>query len=230
MKRLKVTDGKFLNDDETVNPYACKELLKLIHVTTLCNETEVCIQNGEYTLKGSPTESAFITMAMNSGIDIVALREKFPLLRINHRAEKRNFMATVHQSHKNRKFAALKGSPIEFQAMCTWQIRDGKNVPITDEDRVIITTENERMAGDALRVLGVAYQHTEDDQEEPYLQNGFTWLGLIGMADPVRRGVKELINDLHVAGIDTVMITGDQTPTAYAIDRKSTRLNSSHSQ
>ena len=81
MKRLKVTDGKFLNDDESVNPYACKELLKLIHVTTLCNETEVCIQNGEYTLKGSPTESAFITMAMNSGIDIVALREKFPLLK-----------------------------------------------------------------------------------------------------------------------------------------------------
>ena len=220
MKRLKVTDGKFLNDDEPVNPYACKELLKLIHVTTLCNETEVCIQNGEYTLKGSPTESAFITMAMNSGIDIVALREKFPLLRINHRAEKRNFMATVHKSHKNRKFAALKGSPIEVQAMCTWQIRDGKNVPITEEDRVIITTENERMAGDALRVLGVAYQHTEDDQEEPDLQNGFTWLGLIGMADPVRRGVKELINELHVAGIDTVMITGDQTPTAYAIGKE----------
>ena len=220
MKRLKVTDGKFLNDDEPVNPYACKELLKLIHVTILCNETEVCIQNGEYTLKGSPTESAFITMAMNSGIDIVALREKFPLLRINHRAEKRNFMATVHQSHKNRKFAALKGSPIEVQSMCKWQIRNGKNVPITDEDRVIITTENERMAGDALRVLGVAYQHTEDDQEEPDLQNGFTWLGLIGMADPVRRGVKELINELHVAGIDTVMITGDQTPTAYAIGKE----------
>ncbi len=219
-KRLKVTDGKFLNGDESVNPYACKELLKLIQVTTLCNETEVCMQNGEYTLKGSPTESAFITMAMNSGIDIVALREKFPLLRINHRAEKRNFMATVHQSHKNRKFAALKGSPIEVQSMCTWQIRNGKNVPITDEDRVIIMTENERMAGDALRVLGVAYQHTEDDQEEPDLQNGFTWLGLIGMADPVRKGVKELINELHVAGIDTVMITGDQTPTAYAIGKE----------
>ncbi|MEP9410859.1 MAG: cation-transporting P-type ATPase [Candidatus Brocadia sp.] len=219
-KRLKVNDGKFLNGDKSVNPYTCKELLKLIHVTTLCNETEVSIQKDGYALKGSPTESAFITMAISSGIDVIAIKERYPLLRIKHRAERRNFMITVHQSVQHRKFIALKGNPSEVQAMCSWQIRDGKKIPITDEDRVMIEKENERMAGDALRVLGVAYQHTENDQEEPDLQNGFTWLGLIGMADPVRRGVKELINEFHGAGIDTVMITGDQTSTAYAIGKE----------
>ncbi|MCF6158998.1 MAG: cation-transporting P-type ATPase [wastewater metagenome] len=220
MKRLQVCDGKYLKEGEPINPHACKELLKLIHVTTLCNETEVSIQRDGYALKGSPTESAFITMAISSGIEVVALRERYPLLRIKHRAERHNFMITVHQSVQHRKFIALKGNPSEVQAMCSWQIRDGEKIPITDEDRVILEKENERMAGDALRVLGVAYQHTENDQEEPDLQNGFTWLGLIGMADPVRRGVKELINEFHGAGIDTVMITGDQTPTAYAIGRE----------
>ena len=217
-KSVCVDNGKFLHHNEPANPFTCDEFLKLIQATTLCNETEVCNQNGEYVLKGSPTESAFITMAIHAGIDIIALREKFPLLKIYHRSERRNFMVTVHQSHKNRKFVALKGSPMEVQAMCARQIRHGKNLPITDEDRVTIAAENERMAGNALRVLGVAYQHTEDG-EEPDLQNDFIWLGLIGMTDPVRKGVKELIGEFHVAGIETTMITGDQMPTAYAIGK-----------
>jgi Ca2+-transporting ATPase len=45
------------------------------------------------------------------------------------------------------------------------------------------------------------------------------WLGLIGMADPVRPGVQEVIGDFHQAGIETVMITGDQSATAYAIGK-----------
>ena len=50
--------------------------------------------------------------------------------------------------------------------------------------------------------------------------SGFVWLGLIGMADPVRPGVSELIRDFHRAGIDTVMITGDQSLTAFAIGKE----------
>jgi Ca2+-transporting ATPase len=46
------------------------------------------------------------------------------------------------------------------------------------------------------------------------------WLGLSGMMDPVRNGVKDLIGMYHVAGIDTVMITGDQGPTAYSIGKE----------
>ncbi len=219
-KRLKVSDGKFLQEDEAVNPHVCKELLKLIHATTLCNETEVTMQKDGYVLKGSPTESAFITMAIGSGIDVIALRERYPLLRIMHRAERRNFMITVHLSVQQRKFIAMKGNPFEVLSMCSWQIRNGERISLTDEDRVMFGKENERMAGDALRVLGVAYQHTENDQKEPDLHNGFIWLGLIGMADPVRSGVKNLIREFHGAGIDTVMITGDQTPTAYAIGKE----------
>jgi Ca2+-transporting ATPase len=45
------------------------------------------------------------------------------------------------------------------------------------------------------------------------------WLGLIGMVDPPRQGVEHVIADFHQAGIDTVMITGDQSPTAYAIGK-----------
>src|SRR5262249_2615944 len=55
---------------------------------------------------------------------------------------------------------------------------------------------------------------------ESDLHNGLTWLGLVGMADPIRTGLKEVITSFHGAGIDTVMITGDQSPTAYAIGKE----------
>src|SRR5262249_56388287 len=50
--------------------------------------------------------------------------------------------------------------------------------------------------------------------------DGLTWVGLIGMADPIRRGVKDAIGSFHQAGIDTMMITGDQSATAYAIGKE----------
>jgi Ca2+-transporting ATPase len=85
------------------------------------------------------------------------------------------------------------------------------------------------MAGNALRVLGVAYCTIELAAEDlsPVQDiavceehGGLIWLGLVGMADPVRSGVKTLIGNFHGAGIDTVMITGDQSPTAYAIGKE----------
>ncbi|MCI0530039.1 MAG: cation-translocating P-type ATPase, partial [Nitrospira sp.] len=90
----------------------------------------------------------------------------------------------------------------------------------TEEDRFNIETENEHMAGDALRVLAGACTYMDSGEEDFSIQNDLIWLGLIGMADPIRSGVKEVIGVFHQAGIDTVMITGDQSPTAYAIGKE----------
>ena len=76
------------------------------------------------------------------------------------------------------------------------------------------------MAGQALRVLGIAYKHCRENETEHQTQNNLIWLGLLGMADPIRPGVKEVIANFHQAGIKTLMITGDQSPTAYAIGKE----------
>lgn len=233
MKRIKVTDGKFMVNREAVNPYSSDEFLRLLHISVLCNESEIsvrehavgpsagssCYENGEekYVLSGTPTENALIHVAICAGVDIMQLRKKYPLLNINYRSENRNYMATRHDFGEEGKIVALKGSPTEVLAMCNWYIRDGEKIGISDDDRLAIETENERMAGEALRVLGIAYCHVENGNCESDVSSGFIWLGLVGMADPTRKGVKELIGVFHSAGIETVMITGDQTPTAYAI-------------
>jgi Ca2+-transporting ATPase len=86
-----------------------------------------------------------------------------------------------------------------------------------------IEVENEHLAGRALRVLAFACDAAAkgirlDGEDLPGQE--FTWLGMVGMADPVRPGVESLIADFHTAGIATVMITGDQSPTAYAVGKE----------
>ena len=174
----------------------------------------------QHLVSGSSTENALIHMALAAGIDVIQLRHKFPRSGIGHRAEMRNFMTTIHEVPDNRKLVALKGSPGEVLQMCDRHIVDGVVIPLSDDDRMNIEIENERMAGNALRVLGLAYILLENSDNNVDERKDFIWLGLTGMADPVRKGVRDVINVFHGAGIDTVMITGDQSATAYAIGKE----------
>lgn len=226
MKRIKLQGNRFISDGQTMDPLGCEELQKLMHVGILCSETQLSgngtpgIEERRYTLKGSPTENALVQMAIDAGIDIKPFRKSRPLLDVTHRSEDRLFMSTKHRTPNGGRFIALKGSPLEVLDMCSWQIRDGQKILLTEEDKNFIQFENERMAGKALRVLGMAYAEKENDENSAAGENDFIWLGLVGMADPIREGVRELIGVFHNAGIDTVMITGDQTPTAFAVGKR----------
>jgi Ca2+-transporting ATPase len=224
---LRVSDSRFVANGEEIHPYACDELLKLIHLSVLCNESEVFKKDGEYLVTGSSTENALLHMAIGAGVDVIALRERFPLVKISYRSENRNFMATLHKTtNPGNHFLALKGSPLEVLSICSRSVLNGEEVPLIDEDRLAIETENQRMASDALRVLGVAFARIDGYLSSPIsgkdlpITNGLTWVGLVGMGDPIRPGVKELISTFHQTGIDTIMITGDQTPTAFTIGKE----------
>jgi Ca2+-transporting ATPase len=104
--------------------------------------------------------------------------------------------------------------------LCGWHLRGGVRLPLDSDARAALEAENERMSGEALRVLGVAYAIRVAGSPEDARTGGLIWLGLIGMADAMRGGMTELVASFHQAGIDTVMITGDQSPTAYAIGKE----------
>ncbi len=232
---LKLSERQFLTDEEKViDPEKCEELAKLIQVSVLCSESEVKRgDDGEYEVRGSATENALIDMAIEAGTDAIALREDYPLVRTIPRNEGRNVMSTVHSTPEGKQFVAVKGAPGEVLERCRWQMREGEIVSLANKDRRALELENDRMAGKALRVLGVAYTFIDEGEEDP--DHDLTWLGLTGMADPIREGVQDLMAQFHRAGIKTVMITGDQSPTAYAIakslnlsrDRKLEILDSS---
>ncbi len=216
-QRIEVTDGQFLVAGERLNPYCCDELLKLIHVSILCNESKVNNdRNGKYVVNGSATENALMHMALVTGIDVRKLQRQYPRIEINHRSQEQNFMRTIHVVGESQKLIAVKGNPREVLELCAWKVKQGELIPLTEADRQAIEVENERMAGKALRVLGAAYAHSDESEN----LDSLIWLGLIGMTDPVRHGVKGLMGSFHQAGIKTVMITGDQSPTAYAIGKE----------
>ncbi|NJR16909.1 MAG: cation-translocating P-type ATPase [Calothrix sp. CSU_2_0] len=222
---IRVGNGEFRNINQTINPYNSDGLLQMLHVSVLCNESEVMQgSNGEYIVNGSATENALIDMAIATGVDVIGLRKNHPLKGINQRSENRNIMSTLHDTCDRHTLVAVKGRPTEVLQLCNCWMQVGEIVPLTEEDKLAIELENERMAGQALRVLAVAYTRISDADMTENLANNpeqnLIWLGLIGMTDPIRTGVKDLIGQFHQAGIDTVMITGDQTPTAFAIAKE----------
>jgi Ca2+-transporting ATPase len=220
MKAIRVAEnGQFWGPEGPIAPLACEELEQILQISVLCNEIEIYQEGGDYVLRGTPTEGALVQLAILAGLDVSELRARFPLLKVNHRSENRLFMGTLHNLPPNGKLFALKGNPMEVLAMCAWHLQDGRKLPLTEEDRQRIESENEEMAGQALRVLGLAFAQGEHESIFEQLE-GLVWVGMVGMADPVREGVGEAIHAFHRAGIDTVMITGDQSPTAYAIGRE----------
>ena len=225
MESLHVREGRFSAQSGDKNPYLFEELLKIIHVAVLCNESEIFKSEHEFTVTGSSTENALINMALSTGVNVADLRQAFPLVKVIHRSETRNIMFTIHETmDAPTRTLAVKGSPPEVLGSCKWHMKDGMKVELADDDRETIVAANEEMAGRSLRVLGMAYAVLENGLELE--ENGdvqvdeLVWLGIVGMADPVRPRVKDLIGAFHQAGIGTVMITGDQAATAYAIGKE----------
>ncbi|MEN9520402.1 MAG: hypothetical protein RLZZ381_2990, partial [Cyanobacteriota bacterium] len=201
------------------------ELLQLIKVAALCNESKVSHHHGELNIAGSPTENALMQMAINADLDLATLKTLYPLVEITHRGDGQNYMATVHQFNKSHKLIAVKGNPTEVLALCQYKLQDDLLIPLAEIDRKAIASANEQMTGNALRVLAIAY--AEIDATEEIDLDKLTWLGLVGITNPIRQGVKKLIANFHQAGIDTVMLTGDQENTAQAIAKQLNLIDNS---
>jgi Ca2+-transporting ATPase len=107
---------------------------------------------------------------------------------------------------------AAKGSPEAIMDLCH----------LDEERKEELFEQVNVMADDGLRVLGVAKAHFRQDTTLPREQHDFlfTFVGLIGLADPVRPLVAEAIHECYTAGMRVVMITGDYPGTARHIARQ----------
>ena len=168
-------------------------------------------------VNGSATETALVRAAVRAGLDAAAIRLRHPRRATVQRADDRRYMATFHQETAGRELVAVKGDPGEVLALCRWRWRDGVLTSLEAADRSAIETENLAMSKAALRVLGFAYRSAAEADAGVVIEQDFIWVGLVGMADPIRRGARELIAAFHRAAIICVMLTGDQRATAAAV-------------
>lgn len=221
VKRITLANGLFLAGEERLDPLKSEELRLLMHTTVLCSEVEAVSEDAIFALRGSATETALLHMAIQGGVNPVHLKQQYPCLKMTLRSEACPIMTTMHEHEDGGVLLFVKGSPAEVLTRCAWHLQDGVMRELRDEDRELIQTENERMAGEALRVLGMAYVRLDGEPSaiDP-LEQRLIWLGLVGLADPIRPIVPQVIKSFHEAGIETVMITGDQSATAYAVGKE----------
>lgn len=133
----------------------------------------------------------------------------------------RKMMTTIHKID-NKYRIITKGAPDVLLEKCVRQIGDTPNSTKILEKQ-LIQKENLKMAEKALRVIAVAYKevdHLPPNIDTKTIENNLVFVGLIGMIDPPREGVKEAVKTCKKAGIKTVMITGDHIATATAIAKE----------
>ncbi len=184
---------------------------RLLEVCALCTDADVRRDaDGALSFAGTATEQALLRLAVANGIDVEDLRSRYPLLATQYRAPGRNYMITRHAAPADGELLAVKGNPEDVLALCHSEANAGSDTRLTEPDRARIGAANEALAARGCRVLGFA----SGAENRP-----LTWLGLVGLADPIRPNLAALTQTFHGAGIRTVLITGDQSATAYAVAR-----------
>ncbi len=213
-------DGGFWSNRKPIAPLEREDIRRLLEVVCLCSEVKLVENGASPKLDGSPTESALVEIALEAGVEVKALRQRHPLVKTVHRAEDRPYMVTVHKNPGAEHYVAVKGSPVEVLSLCTHRLHaDGRCTELDEDQRAAILARNEALAGQALRVLGIAYGQSSDIKTFAVTRN-LVWLGLVAMEDTIRPGMSTLMAKFHEAGIDTVMITGDQSATAFSVGQR----------
>jgi Ca2+-transporting ATPase len=215
--RARLVDEKFRRATGSIADCTTdRELARLLELAILCNDVEL-LDEAASDANGSATELALVRAAIRAGLDVEAVRARHPRRATLERAEDRRYMVTVHHAAADQKLVTVKGDPSEVLALCRWRLHNGMVALLEAEDRRTIEAENLAMAEDALRVLGIAYRSAGVEDHGTGIEQNFIWAGLVGMADPIRKGAPDLIAAFRRAGITSIMLTGDQRATAAAV-------------
>ncbi|XP_036394644.1 calcium-transporting ATPase type 2C member 1 [Megalops cyprinoides] len=197
--------GEVLLDGEVVHGFSNSSISKIVEAGCICNDA--VIRNN--TLMGRPTEGALIALAMKMGLEGVqqeyVRREEHPF------SSEQKWMAvrSVHCTQKDKLgLFYMKGAYEQVIRLCSSYNSKGLTLPLTNQQRELYQQQKSYMGTAGLRVLAFASGSE---------LGSLTFLGLVGIIDPPRAGVKEAVGTLVSSGVAVKMITGDSQETAISI-------------
>jgi Ca2+-transporting ATPase len=201
------------------------ELDLALRAADRANNATLDARGGRWTIHGDPTEGALRTAARKAGIRSEALDEQLPRVGEVPFSSERKLMSTIHREAGSQRLVLFsKGAPDVLLAHCRQERVGGASVPLAPQRAREILETNERLAGQALRTLGVAVRWLPEDAalpsgrcDDPTLEQDLVFLGLIGMIDPPRQEARDAVARAQTAGIRPLMITGDHPRTASVI-------------
>jgi len=213
-------------DDQPVKSVSSEEeapvLYRCLRAAALCNDSVLEKKEEGWQIQGDPTEGALLTVVEKAGSGIQALQERYPRLDSIPFESEHQFMATLHNNTDEQEDAAtsllcMKGAVEQVLAKCGKGLgAEGATIPLDQEQ---IHADVARLAAQGLRVLAFAEKkvETRSNVEVEDVQEGFIFLGLMGMIDPPRAEAVAAVKTCRQAGIRIKMITGDHPATAAAI-------------
>lgn len=193
-----------IEDISTANSPAIKKILKY---ATLCSDGAVEFKDGQEYHIGDPTETSIVMAAYKNGLTKEELNRLYPRQAELPFDSERKLMSTVNNID-GQNIVIVKGAIDVLADRCrAGDVEAGHKYA-------------QELSQQALRILAVAYKEIDtvpDDLTSEKLENGLTFMGLVGMIDPPRPEAREAVAVCRQAGIKPVMITGDHAVTAAAI-------------
>lgn len=195
-----------------------KEILHLLELLLLCNDAYEEDREGTRVVVGNMTDRALFQFSRGFGFNQNDLLKRMPRLDSIPFDSGKRYMASLHRGTESN-ILGLKGSPETILGFCD-HVYDGSSVKKLDDTlRLTFDKQHQTMTRDGLRVIAVCSKELPSfvSSLEQYPMNKFVFGGFIGLVDPVREGVGEIIHKLKQAHVKTMLITGDHLHTAQTV-------------
>jgi Ca2+-transporting ATPase len=209
---------------EVLSDAVRSELERALTVADLANNAVLKGDEGRWIVLGDPTEGALLVAARKAGHEPKVLQSRYIRVGEVPFSSERKLMTTVHKDNEEpaRALVSTKGAPDVLLAHCSHELVAAHIVLLTEKRRAEILKTIERLAGEGLRTLAVAYRTYSKDGVvlsaiDERVENDLVFAGLIGMIDPPREETRNAVARAKKAGIRSIMITGDHPKTADVI-------------
>jgi len=214
--------GKFSMDGKEINS---EKIEILARAGYLCNNSQLNEKEGKWDIIGDPTEGSLVVLGKKAGMKDEEINKRFSLVQELPFDSDRKRMTKIFsftEGKKKKVEAYVKGAPDLLLRNCDRILINGKIKKLTPKDRKKILSVNNSFAESALRVLAFAFKDVSKIKKYSVeaVEKNLVFIGLAGMIDPPRDGVKEAIKKCEEAGIGVMVITGDHALTTKAVAKQ----------
>ncbi|KAF8080716.1 hypothetical protein N665_0926s0016, partial [Sinapis alba] len=229
LNQMKVTDTWFglESGEASPSPSLSRKVVELFHQGVAMNTTgsvfKVKGSSSEYEFSGSPTEKAILSWAVNElKMDMEEVVREHDVVHVEaFNSEKKRSGVVMRKKGEimtEKNVVHWKGAAEKILAMCSTYY-DGSGVvkEIQEDDKTQLEQIIQSMAAKSLRCIAFAYSEHNEGFTKKLKEENLSLLGIVGIKDPCRPGVKKAVEDCQFAGVNIKMITGDNIFTARAI-------------
>lgn len=214
IRKEKENQWVFLQNDQPIDTGKNIIVSEIIKIGVLCNNAILSSDKKEKNDIGDPMEIALLEAGTRLNISQDQIHKDLPEQREESFDPETKMMATFHKQENNF-YVAVKGAPEAIIEHCD-AIKTSDTIKVFQKDsKDEWIKKNKKLAQRGLRTLAFAYKNVASIDDKPY--SDLVFLGLVGLLDPPRKDVKEVISSCKKAGITVIMVTGDHPDTARNI-------------